>query len=115
MKIGKNIFVTIIVFMILILIGTIVYHQVEGWRVLDSMYFTVITVTTIGFGDFTPKTDTGKIFTMFFSISGIAIAFYLISIIAKKFFRKRISLPRKEMSRLGLTRKAREKRIKQKA
>lgn len=44
--------------------GATFYHYVEGWEWLDSFYFTVITLTTIGYGDFTPKTDVGKLFTM---------------------------------------------------
>lgn len=54
-------------------IGTIFYHSVEGWRWLDSLYFSVITLATIGYGDFTPKTDLGKAFTMIYVFIGIGI------------------------------------------
>jgi voltage-gated potassium channel len=53
--------------------GTIFYHLVEGWRWLDSLYFCVITLATIGFGDFTPKTDLGKIFTIVYVFIGIGL------------------------------------------
>lgn len=72
-----------LIFLILILIGTFAYHQIEGWGYLDSVYFTVITVTTIGYGDLTPQTDIGKIFTMFFAVTGIAVAFYVISLMMR--------------------------------
>merc|ERR1719319_56125 len=36
----------------------------EGWTVWESLYFTFITMTTIGFGDFTPTTETGRISTL---------------------------------------------------
>lgn len=68
---------------LLIFIGTIFYHNVEGWRYLDSLYFTVVTMTTIGYGDFTPQTDIGKVFTIFFIFSGISVAFYTISLITR--------------------------------
>ena len=42
-------------------LGTVIYHFVEGWSWLDSLYFSVITLTTIGYGDFSPQTDLGKI------------------------------------------------------
>ncbi|MFZ2153682.1 MAG: potassium channel family protein [Candidatus Moraniibacteriota bacterium] len=53
--------------------GTIVFHFLEGWRWLDSFYFCVITLATVGYGDLTPKTDLGKIATIFYIISGIGI------------------------------------------
>jgi len=48
-----------------IVIGTVFYSRVEGWRPLDALYFTIITLTTVGYGDFAPKTDAGKIFNYF--------------------------------------------------
>ncbi|MFN8377767.1 MAG: potassium channel family protein [Anaerolineae bacterium] len=35
----------------ILVVGTIFYHLVEGWNILDSVYFCVITLTTIGYGD----------------------------------------------------------------
>ncbi|MCT4638656.1 MAG: potassium channel family protein [Bacteroidales bacterium] len=56
-----------------VLSGTIIYHYVEGWRWIDSFYFSVITLTTVGYGDLSPQTDFGKIFTTFYVIIGIGI------------------------------------------
>lgn len=61
-----------------LLIGTLFYNYVEGWSVLDSVYFSVITLTTVGYGDLVPITDAGKIFTMFYVFLGIGIIFAFI-------------------------------------
>ncbi|MBP7999873.1 MAG: two pore domain potassium channel family protein [Chloroflexi bacterium] len=62
--------------------GATFYHYVEGWEWLDSFYFTVITLTTIGYGDFTPKTDVGKLFTMVYVFIGLGILLSFIDMVA---------------------------------
>ena len=88
---GKtNILGAIAAFLVAIIIGAVIYSGIEGWRFLDSLYFTVMTITTIGFGDFVPITDAGKIFTIFFSFFGIAAAFYFLGLISREVFRKHV-------------------------
>ncbi len=53
--------------------GTVFFHHVEGWSWLDSLYFCVITLATVGYGDFSPKTDLGKIVTMLYILAGIGL------------------------------------------
>ena len=57
----------------IVAIGTVTYHYLEGWTWLDSLYFSTITLTTIGFGDFAPQTDAGKIFTILYVLVGIGM------------------------------------------
>ena len=68
---------------ILYIVSTLFYHIVEGWSILDSVYFVTTTFTTIGYGDHVPITNAGKIFTIFIAWIGISTGIYLIySIIA---------------------------------
>ena len=45
---------------LLLLSGTLFYRNVEGWSWVDALYFSTTTISTVGFGDLSPKTDMGK-------------------------------------------------------
>lgn len=68
-----------------ILLGTVFYHQVEHLKWLDSFYFTVITLATVGYGDIVPHTDRGKLFTVFYVFVGIVIFLALARIVLTGF------------------------------
>jgi voltage-gated potassium channel len=53
--------------------GTVFYHYVEHLSWLDALYFCVITLASVGYGDITPKTALGKIFTIFYIFAGVGI------------------------------------------
>ena len=57
----------------LLAVGTFAYRLMEDWSWVDSLYFSVVAVTTVGFGDLAPTTDGAKLFTVFYLISGITI------------------------------------------
>ena len=59
--------------LLLLLFGTIFYHAYEGWSWIDSFYFSVITLSTVGYGDFSPKTPVGKLFTALYILIGLGI------------------------------------------
>lgn len=66
-------------------LGAVFYHFQEGWDWLDSFYFTVITLSTVGYGDFSPQTDLGKLFTIPFIFIGVG----LFVAVANAFLRQR--------------------------
>jgi hypothetical protein len=54
-------------------IGVVVYHFVEHFTWLNAYYFSVVTLATVGYGDLTPHTPFGKIFTTFYIFIGVGI------------------------------------------
>lgn len=56
-----------------LLIGTFAYHWLEGWSYLDSLYFCVVSLVTVGYGDLTPTTPLAKAFTIGYVINGVVI------------------------------------------
>jgi voltage-gated potassium channel len=65
------------------LVGTVGFIYIEGLTPLDAIYLTIATVTTVGYGDIVPETQTGKIFAAVLIIFGVSITLYvLVEIIA---------------------------------
>jgi hypothetical protein len=71
-----------------LLVGTLFYRIVEGWGVLNSLYFCVDTLATIGFGDFSPQTRLGKVFTILYIFVGVGTLGLFISTVARTTFRQ---------------------------
>jgi voltage-gated potassium channel len=62
-----------------ILLGTVMFHVLEGWSILDSLYVTVQTVTTVGFGDLSPQTPYGRAFAVLFMMVSVGIVLYALT------------------------------------
>lgn len=59
-----------------VVIGTVVFHLLEGWSIADSFYVTAQTVTTVGFGDLAPHTFYGRVFASIFMLLGVGVVLY---------------------------------------
>ena len=66
----RGLFITLL---ITLLIGTLFYRRAEGWSLFDSLYFSVITLSTVGYGDLAPTRIGSKIFTIMYIFMGIGI------------------------------------------
>jgi len=92
----KKKYLPILISLILMLtLGTILFHFVENWRWLDSLYFCVTTLTTVGYGDFSPQTDAGKIIFIFYILSGLGILITFVNTFSRKIIEYRLGLLKK--------------------
>lgn len=66
------------------------FTLVEGWKLFDSLYFVVVTMATIGYGDFVPMTMAGKSLAMLYAIMGVPLFVYTTSILLDYRFQKYI-------------------------
>lgn len=67
---------------VLLTSGTFFYWRVEGWTLIDSLYFSVITLTTVGYGDLAPSTTASKAFTIVYVLIGLGILVSFLSAVA---------------------------------
>jgi voltage-gated potassium channel len=65
--------------LIVIFAGTIGYRFIEGWPLVDSLYMTVTTISTVGYGEVHPLSTAGRIFSIFLILGGVGAVFYILT------------------------------------
>jgi voltage-gated potassium channel len=68
---------------LMIVIGVVGYHLIEGWNFLDSLYMTIITIFTVGFKEVKDLSPQGRIFTMFVILGGVGTAIFAFTKLAQ--------------------------------
>lgn len=63
--------------------GGLFYRNVEDLSWVDSFYFTIVTLTTAGYGDIAPQTTAGKLFTSIYLLVGIGVLVALATEVAR--------------------------------
>ena len=84
-KYHRKIFLVLAATMIILFGGATFYYYIEQWSFLDALYFSTTTMTTVGYGDLTPHTNAGKMFTMVYIFLGVGIVLYTVSLLASHF------------------------------
>ena len=78
-----KIYTAVLLLAALLLIGVTGYKMISGYTWIDALYMTVITMTTVGFGEVVPLDDQSKIFTIFLILASVVIVGYALSIITE--------------------------------
>ncbi len=71
-----------------IAIGTILFHRLEAWNWIQSFYFSVATITTVGYGDLHPTTDLSRIIVSFYLLFGVSISLVSLTVIGSSLLAK---------------------------
>jgi len=67
--------------LLIMFVGTLGYHFLEGWSLANSFYATIVTLGTVGFGDFYPITTAGKCFAIFLIVFGVGTMAYTFAVV----------------------------------
>ena len=80
----------------MIAIATVTFWLVEGWSLLDAAFFSVVTISTVGYGELVPQTVLGKLFAMFYIIVGLGVFVAAATALADALLRRRAQDPDEE-------------------
>ncbi|MEP3838927.1 MAG: potassium channel protein [Algibacter sp.] len=78
-----KIYTAFFLLVVIMLIGVFGYIMISGYSLVDAFYMTVITMTTVGFGEVVPLDDQSKIFTIFLILASVVIVGYALSVITE--------------------------------
>lgn len=91
MSLQKRLAVAIAALLSILCVGTLGFHYLEGWAILESLYATVITVSTVGYGDFIPQSAAGMLFTVFLIIIGVGTMLYTVGLLTETMIEGRLN------------------------
>lgn len=85
----RRIRLALIALALTVLAGTVGMTLIEGWSPLDALYFTVVTLATVGYGDFSPQSTAGRLFAVGLIVVGVAGAAYAVGTLFEAFVEQR--------------------------
>ena len=69
----------------MVLTGTLFYWRFEDWTLIEALYFCVVTLTTVGYGDLSPTTAGTQIFTIIYILTGFGVLVALLTSVAQQY------------------------------
>lgn len=82
--------ILITILSVIIGVGTVFFRIVEGWSWIDALFFTVVTLSTVGYGNLVPATVLGKLGTIVFIFAGLGVFAALIQQVSSAAFQNRL-------------------------
>lgn len=79
----------------LIGMATVMFWLLEGWTLLDAAFFSVVTISTVGYGEIVPQTVAGKLFCMAYILMGLGVFVAAASSVAEALIRRQAERVRK--------------------
>ena len=86
----NNLILAIFAVLLVIVMGVVGYMSFIGLDMVDALYFTIITLSSVGYGDIHPETLEAKVFTIFFVLLGVSVFLYALSVLLAMFFEGKI-------------------------
>jgi voltage-gated potassium channel len=77
----------------LVVTGTIFYWRTEHWTIVESLYFSVVTLTTVGYGDLHPTTAGTQLFTIIYILTGLGVFVALLASVAEQYIKQKSESP----------------------
>ncbi|MEZ4662267.1 MAG: NAD-binding protein [Caldilineaceae bacterium] len=82
LRLNRRLWAAFSVATVLVLGGTAGYMLIEGWHWADALFMTVITLSTVGYGEVEPLTRSGRLFSMVLIVLGVGTVAYTFSAMA---------------------------------
>jgi voltage-gated potassium channel len=92
MSLQKRLAIAIMALLSILCVGTLGFHYLEDWNFLESLYATVVTLSTVGYGDFIPHSSEGMLFTVFLIIVGVGTMLYTVGLITETMIEGRLNI-----------------------
>jgi voltage-gated potassium channel len=88
----KHLVLTVLLAVLLIALGTAGYMVIEGWPLMDALYMTGITLSTVGYGGVRPISQPGRCFTLILIFLGVGFFLYVVGNVIQFLVEGRIRL-----------------------
>jgi len=73
----KHLITSVLLTLLILSLGTAGYMIIEGWGIFDAVYMTVITISTVGYGEVHEISRIGQLFTVFLVFTGVGFCIYV--------------------------------------